>query len=125
MKKQEYTKEELERMALIISINAMQDRFQFEKSQSKALHELAIDHNVLTTRSLELIVQERKNAHCPHRMYPTEIFYDSVEKKYVCRLPVYDAEEDEPQAVSIQAYGDTPGQACDNFDNLWVHGEKQ
>lgn len=56
----------------------------------------------------------------PHRMYETDIFYDSERKEYACRMLALGAFEGEEDII---AYGDTASEACDNFDHLWVHGE--
>lgn len=89
--------------------------------------------NTLEARKAELSVLEREVRLAPHMVYGTRISYDTTEKQYRCELPIYkttmDYEEEEESDFlepftlqPIVAYGDTPSQACDNFDNLWNHG---
>lgn len=73
----------------------------------------------LKCKTSELVLESKREEMRPHRLYQASVSYNPNEQKYICRLPAFDVEDDEED---IYAYGDTPAQACDNFDSLWVHG---
>jgi len=120
----------------LISDEENSDKFCNEEEQFQLdIRSISLEIAKYEAETKKLEYTQRKKVGQPHFRYPTVIFYDPNEKKYRCELvnqfaalDFEEGEEDLPEWAEsakrqeIVAYGDTPQQACDNFDYIWVHG---
>lgn len=121
----EYTVEQLELILLFNNVSYGKVHWEQTVRHAEELHEKGLEKEKISAKVADYHLEAVKNSFRPHKMYPTDVFYSVSDKKYVCHLPrMYNDDEDEAEGetAEINAYGDTPSQACDNFDHLWVHG---
>ena len=120
----QYSKEQLE---LIMIYNAvMHQKLLFEQTErhNEAMHQKMLEQSENSVKAADFHLEGAKTALRPHRMYHTDVFYSPSEGKFCCRMPIMMEDEDEGDISPILAYGDTPSEACDNFDHAWIHGER-
>jgi hypothetical protein len=121
----QYTKEQLE---LIMLYNAvMHQKLQFEQNErhNEAMHEKLMEQTQNAVKAADFHLEGAKTGLRPHRLYHTDVFYSQSEGKFCCRMPIMMEDDDEEGQISpIVAYGDTPAEACDNFDYAWIHGAR-
>jgi hypothetical protein len=62
----------------------------------------------------------------PHAIYGAVVWRLGGKngREWVCELPPPRGMPSSIKRRRPKAYGDTPEQACDNFDHLWEHGRK-
>ena len=120
-----YSKEQLEIVEAfnrVANAKTMNDATMDYQKQVRALD--MANHSNLTKIS-QLQLQAMRESLRPHRMYHCDIAYSPEEGQYVCRMSGMLELEDEGEGeIPIAAYGDTPAQACDNFDHMWVQSVK-
>lgn len=86
----------------------------------------------LEAKVSEFRLMSAKEDRAPHRRYPTVVYYDPSESRFVCRTANWfseiDMDEDDfsvdDKSIPIAGYGASPTEACDNFDRLWTSGYK-
>lgn len=121
--------EKLDRQSLEASIlytNFLLSREMHKKNKNHAARIQELERNQFRhdARMAELRVELMRTHLRPHRMYGAVVSYVPSEDTFMCRIPpdLEDDMGDMTLGVPIVAYGQTPAQACDNFDHLWVHG---
>lgn len=123
-----YSKEQLE---LIASFNMT--AFQKEMQSAQLEHTEKLNQSMraqaeAAQKKMDLELEEQRMKLRPHSCYPTQVGYCTSEHKYYCRMATFsyfaDEDDDGVEEIPIIAYGDTPAEACDNFDHLWINGEK-
>lgn len=119
-----YSIEQLETIQLYNNVSFGKVHWEQTVRHAEEIHEKTLEKEKTSVKVADYHLEAVKNSFRPHKMYPTDVFYSVSDKKYVCHLPrIYDdGEEDSMETAEIMAYGDTPAQACDNFDHQWVHG---
>lgn len=96
--------------------------FEAQLRHQEAMFKLNQKQEELVIKSSETnLLMMRENLR-PSTREGTTVHYDPVESKYVCQYRSFDDETEEIR--SIFAYGDSPSQAQDNFDHLWIFGEE-
>lgn len=120
----QYTPEQLELILLYNNVSFGKVHWEQTIRHADELHEKALEKEKASVKVADYHLEAVKNSFRPHKMYPTDVFYSVSDKKYVCHLPrMYDdGDGDEMETAEIIALGDTPAQACDNFDHQWIHG---
>jgi hypothetical protein len=110
-----------------VELEILLDKLKFERAlyEENLTYQLELHKHLLrqaqsNAKALDFQLEVVKSDLRPHKIYHAEIFYSPVDGRYICRLPTMFDDEDEN---SVYAYGDTPAQACDNFDYRWIHGE--
>ncbi len=78
----------------------------------------------LSIKNLEMNLRHNKESMRPYRMMGAYIVANPSEGNYICQTPALFEDEDEDGRPPVVAFGDTPSQACDNFDHLWIYGDK-
>lgn len=116
-----FSKEQLERAEVMNRINLLKAGCDAGQQQQADYQKLLDEKAALEVKLAETILHGTRGQLSPHRIYMAEVYWDTTEKQYVCKLP-YEPADDEAIENPIFAYGDTPAQACDNFDNLWIYG---
>jgi len=98
---------------------------EYERKQE--LHEVELLGEQFRSKHIELNLLQQREDLRPYRTHNTEIFFIPNGSQYVCRLTHFamqdedEDEEDSPREMSIEVYGDTPEDACANFDHRWIH----
>ena len=94
-------------------------------SETDVLKKIEIEERTYQAKTAHLYLLNIREKMRPHRQYDTYTYYLAEENTFVCEIrDFYHDEDDEDNEGSIiRAFGDTPAAACDNFDNLWVHGQ--
>jgi hypothetical protein len=121
----EFNKEQLETILLYNSVSFGKVHWEQTIKHTEEIHEKTLEKEQNSVKVSDYHLEAVKNSFRPHKMYPTDVFYSVSDKKYVCHLPrMYNDGEDEDieETAEILVYGDTPAQACDNFDHQWIHG---
>lgn len=80
------------------------------------LEQLKLQEQQLKNEYARLRVEELKERLTPHCNVPVTIYREG--SRWVC---IFEGHPDETKCVV--AYGESPKQACDNFDNLWNGAE--
>ena len=126
---QNFSKEEIERLGLLKIVLQRQKLFETEsqilenkRKTQNSLDEQSIKTGELSMKILETQLMAARESMRPHRLYHATIGKDQETGKYFCRVLEYENPEEEP--FEISAFGDTPAEACDNFDSLWIGTHK-
>lgn len=120
---QQYTKEELETIGHYNAVVFAKDRNEAQRLHEGRLNALALDQGAITLKNLETVLESNRQHMRPHMLYRAEVVFEVGSNKYRCQLPTMgalDDEESEMGTVPVCAYGDTPAEACENFDALWI-----
>jgi hypothetical protein len=120
-----YSEEQLSLLQKLSTLQYSQAIYESQLAHDAASNEVELEKKVLDTKLTDLQVELVKTSMQPHVMHKAEIGYETFTGKYYCRLPItsFDMLGDEDGDFrAICAYGDSPQQACENFDILWVHG---
>lgn len=115
---EELSKEEIEILSLKLAIKLSKEKLEADiKSivDANARHEKQHD---LMMKTLEIQLMQARETMRPHRLYHATVGKDTETGKYFCRTLEYENPEEEP--FELSAFGDTPAEACDNFDALWI-----
>ena len=101
-----------------------------EAKRKRELHEVELAGEMVRAKHIELNLLQQREDLRPYRTHNTEVFFIPNGNLYVCRLTHFclndDEDEDEsPREESIEATGDTPEEACTNFDHKWIHQEEE
>ncbi len=125
MKELKHTKDELERIQLYNLIYYSKTALEREAKHREAFNVAELEQAGLNTKIAEITLQRYREESRPHKMYQAETMEDPRTKKFICRLPLFNAdgdEEEEERVDTVYAYGDTPAQATENFDHKWLYG---
>lgn len=121
----EYSKEQLEVIVLYNTVMHQKMLFEQTERHNELMHEKMMEQTGSAVKSADFHLEGAKMGLRPHRLYHTDVFYSPSEGKFCCRMPIMMEDEDEEgQIAPIIAYGDTPSEACENFDHAWIHGER-
>lgn len=118
-----YSKPELDIIKLYNSIVMEKQVHENSQAFQEQLNQKLLEQTNVGLKSLELQLEASRTAMRPHKLYGADVYYSAHEGKYICKLPFFH-DEDEEMETPICAYGDTPAEACDNFDYQWIHSEK-
>lgn len=90
-----------------------------------ALKQIEIEERTYQAKTAHVYLMEIRERMRPHRQYGTTVYYLAEEDTFVCEIQdfYHDEDDEDTEGSTIRAFGDTPAAACDNFDNLWVHGQ--
>lgn len=119
----ELSRDEIERIGLAQSVNFMSRKYKMDEDHNIAVQALVLRHNEITLKNLETVLLSNREQMRPHVQYRAEVAFEVGSGKYKCQLPIMSSMMEEGELESdlpIAAYGETPAQACDNFDALWV-----
>jgi hypothetical protein len=112
----------LTKLALInaVTSNKMKAELELESLRQLESHKRITEKTVMEQHGLKKKYLELQNLHMremmrPYKLNHAVVGYDPTEKKYACAFVEADGLYN-----PIVAYGDTPGEACDNFDLLWM-----
>lgn len=95
-----------------------------ELANYKIAGETLAEQGKLSIKNLEMNILHNKESMRPYRMMGAYVAANPSDGNYVCQTPALFEDEDEDGRPPVVAYGDTPAQACDNFDHLWIFGDK-
>lgn len=119
-----YSEEQLTLLQKLATLQYTQAIYESQLAHGAASDAAEIEKKLLDVKLTDLQVEMVKSSMMPHVMYKCDVGYEPITGKYYCRLPIvrsFDFDED-AEYMAIVGYGDSPQQACENFDVLWVHG---
>lgn len=122
---EQYTKEQLELIELFNRVSYSKAAYEMVARHQEELHQLNLQAQANGLKLGDLHLESMRDAMRPHKMYHTEVLFDPNEGKYLCRLSHMFEDDEDDSGQPILAYGDTPAQACDNFDHRWIHGDTE
>ena len=112
--------EQLNRVAIAKEVNELELQAQRESL------EFTRKQQEISLKSLEANLAAHREAIRPSKLAQAVVIYDSMEKKYRAQTVDYSiGMEEMGHTHAISAYGDSPEQALENFDHLWVTGEQR
>ncbi len=121
------TTETLDLLAKRNEIVAKKRLLEGELKQQNEMFASLSEQQALTVKTLQVNLMIQQDMMRPNRLQNTFVSFDSNEGRFRCQLPnledIYDVDGTESSSHAIVAYGDTPQEACDNFDHLWVQGK--
>ncbi len=130
----EYSYDELTKMKLAQEITIASNDAVENKRRLDELYATMMEQQRSQSKLSEFSLQVIKEQLRPHRLYNAMIYFDREEGQFVCRLdcdydeiPLGDDDDDLDGGEVVQpilAYGDSPSDACDKFDELWLFGRK-
>ena len=121
-----YSKEQLELISLYNQTMLSKTAYEQVYTHQAETHAQSLAKGEIDLKVSDLSLQMSREALRPHRMYHTEVMYNVSERNYICRcISMFGYDDEEEGALNIMAYGDTPAQACANFDYLWLHGKME
>jgi len=123
MEYNDYSKEELEKLLLYNTAVQGLNNHDAEKSHRDAMNALLLEQATNNTKISQSYLAMSREGMRPHKLYPTDVYWSPQDSKFICRLHFMEMDE-EVDGISIFAYGDTPAEACDNFDHQWIHGNQ-
>ena len=115
-----------------LQIAKLESEYRDEKRKRRKEAKFSEQAHAAFLRCRELEILSRQEDLRPHQIYRTNVCYDVTEQAYCCYLLVSDDfEEDEDSEgflthtrSPIVGYGQSPAEACDNFDHEWLNGRK-
>ena len=120
-----YTKPQLELLGLYNQILLSKTAYEQVYDHQNQTHQQTMAKGEIDLKVSDLSLQMSREALRPNRLYHTEVMYNVSERNYLCRCLSMFGDDEEGGDLTVMAYGDTPAQACANFDYLWLHGKME
>lgn len=76
----------------------------------------------LKAEKLQLEIELLKNQireSSPHLIYTASVEFCLLRSQYRCYVQDWEGDEGDAPGTVVEAYGESPQEACDNFDRLW------
>lgn len=133
MTKGKQSKGELVQLKLLQEIEIAGKDAAENKRRLDELYMTMMEHQRAQQKIAEFSLQMVKEQLRPHRLYGAVVSWDREENQFVCRLysdndEIYTEDEDDDLTGDLMdgivAYGASPSEACDRFDELWLFGRK-
>jgi hypothetical protein len=118
----EWDEGQLSKIALVNAIVHNKEKAELEiksmkkmESHKRIAEEMEMQNRQLTQKYLEIQNLHMREMMRPCKLNHAVVGYNAPEKNYACAFTEADGLYD-----PIVAYGDTPSEACDNFDLIWM-----